>query len=167
MNAPPWVDSGSCARPSQRSGTVCLSSCWLSAPSAGPSPEDGLRHRDTAVCLHLGSGSPSLLHVVVTLRAPAGSPSVWGRDPPKDLFWVTWKPYTGGENRGGIPTTATTMLSPDTASVCRRRLFLHPAGGSLRTETGSLLSFRLGAVCGQRLSPPSEWELLSCATAHL
>lgn len=57
--------SGSSSMPPRGSGTVCLSSCWLSAPSAGPSPEDGLRHRDAAVCLHLGSGSPSL-HVVVT-----------------------------------------------------------------------------------------------------
>lgn len=29
--------------------------CWTS-------PEDRLRHRDAAVCLHLGSGCPSLLH---------------------------------------------------------------------------------------------------------
>lgn len=30
--------------------------CWTS-------PADRLRHRDAAVCLHLGSGSPSLPHV--------------------------------------------------------------------------------------------------------
>lgn len=42
---------------------TCLSSCWLPAPSAGPSPEDALRQGDAVVCLHLGSGSHSLLRV--------------------------------------------------------------------------------------------------------
>lgn len=41
--------------------------CWTS-------PEDKLRHRDASVCLHLGSGSPSLLHVDSHSRTTAVSP---------------------------------------------------------------------------------------------
>lgn len=74
--------------------------CWTS-------PEDKLRHRDASVCPHLGSGGPSLLHVSSHSRTTAVSTHththtrVWGRDPPKDLFWATWEPYTRGENVGG------------------------------------------------------------------
>lgn len=41
--------------------------CWAS-------PEDKLRHRDASVCPHLGSGSPSLLHMGSHSRTTAVSP---------------------------------------------------------------------------------------------
>lgn len=46
--------------------------CWTS-------PEDKLRHRDASVCPHLGSGSPSLLHVGSHSRTTAVSPQCLGK----------------------------------------------------------------------------------------
>lgn len=56
-----------------------LGSRWLPAPSAGPRPKDALRHGDATVCLHSGSGSPSL--------SPVGS-HTWG---------TCWVPPVSGE----------------------------------------------------------------------
>lgn len=143
--------SRSSSRPSQGSGTVCLSSCWLSAPSAGPSPEDedGLRHRDAAVCLHLGSGSPSLLHVVVTPsdHLPGPPPSVLS-----DLEAVHWR---RGQGRGSSHRLHHTQL---TQPLCLQTGTGSPPAGSRLPENRTVPAIRLLTPEGKGSARPSGWE---------
>lgn len=122
VNGPCWVGSGSYSRPSQGSGTVCISSCWLPAPSAGPALRTG-SDTGTRGCLsalrlwqplptacgrsHMGSCRvPSVSREGILQRICSGCP---GR--------LTLEERTGE----GVPTTATTTLNSDTAPVSADR----------------------------------------------
>lgn len=148
--------------------------CWTS-------PEDGLRHRDAAVCLHLASGSPSLLAVGGHTWAPARSPQCLGKGSSKGsvLGVLGDLPWRREQGRGFQP-----LLPPHSTQTqprCLRTGVVSPLSGRRHSENGDLLphqtgsskgkgsvySFRLRVACGQGPCPPSDWESLSCATAHL
>lgn len=126
--------------------------CWTS-------PEDGLRHRDAAVCLHLASGSPSLLHVGGHTWAPAGSPQCLGKGSSKGsvlgvLGDLPWRREQGGGSNHCYHHTQL-RHSP---GVCGQGLcLLYWAGDTLKMGTFSPI--RLEAPRARALSTLSDREL--------